>query len=139
MTHRFEVDYKERLKQSREASNAVRLPRLGYELYRVYDIEKPKGVSKGTLNGTYGSVGTGKSSYTMNTLNSRQSGKTQTYRNQITWAWVDELAALFTPAYDVRWLKAKQATMLRLKGHRVEPAEPGEKPGRVNSPFMRLG
>ena len=137
MTHRFEVDYKERLKQSREASNAVRLPRLGYELYRVYDIEKKK--DKGTLNGMYGSVGTGKSSYIINALKSRQNGKTQTYGNQITWSWVDELAALFDPLYDVRWLKAKQATLLRLQGHRVEPAEPGEKPGRVNLSPVRLG
>jgi hypothetical protein len=139
MTHRFEVDYKERLKQSREASNAVRLPRLGYELYRVYDIEKPKGIFKGTLNGIYGSGTGGKSSYNMNTLNSRQSGKTQIYGHQLTWAWVDDLAPLFTPAYDVRWLKAKQATMLRLKGHRVEPAESGEKPGWVNPLPVWLG
>ena len=119
-TPRFEVDYKQRLEQSRTASDAVRLPRLGYELYRVYDIEKPKGVSKGTLNGTYGSVGTGKSSYTMNTLNSRQSGKTQVYGSQILLAWVDELESQTETPHQVKWLKPKQATLLRLQGHRVE-------------------
>jgi hypothetical protein len=53
-TTHFEVDFKTRLEQSREANNAVRLPRLGYSLYRVYDIEKPNGVSKGILNSAYG-------------------------------------------------------------------------------------
>jgi hypothetical protein len=136
MNPRFEVDFKTRLEQSKAASNAVRLPRLGYSLYRVYDIEKPKGVSKGTLNSAYGSVGTGKSSYATQKVKSQQNIVNW---QKIMWAFVDDLAPLFDPPYDVRWLKAKQATMLRLKGHRVEPAEPGEKPGRVNLSPVRLG
>ncbi len=137
MNPRFEVDFKTRLEQSKAASNAVRLPRLGYSLYRVYDIEKKK--DKGILNSAYSSVGTGKSSYTMTMSKSRQTGKTQVNWQKIMWAFVDDLAPLFDQPYDVRWLKAKQATMLRLKGHRVEPAEPGEKPRRVNLSPVRLG
>jgi hypothetical protein len=97
----------------------------------VYDIEKPKGVSKGILNSTYGSVDTGKSSYKTTVQKARQHGKTQVYGHAIKWAWVDDLAPLFDPAYDVRWLKPKQTTVLRLQGHRVEPAEPGDKVGHV--------
>lgn len=121
MTHRFEVGYKERLEQSRKAKNIHRLPRLGYAPYRVYEIEKKNkhGMSKGTLNSMYGSVGTGKSSYSMTVQKSRQSGKTNW--QQILWAWIDEFESLSPPQYEVRWLKTKQATLLRLKGHKVEP------------------
>lgn len=116
-TPRFDVDLKTRLEQKRKATNAVRLLRLGYAPYRVYEIEKKNkhGMSKGTLNSMYGSVGTGKSSYTMNVQKSRQSGKTNW--QQILWAVIDELSV---PQYEVRWLKSKQATLLRLQGHRVE-------------------
>lgn len=131
MTHRFEVDYKTRLKQSREASNAVRLPRMGYKLYRVYVIEEPKGVSKGTLNSTYGSIGTGKSSYNMTVSKSRQSGKTLVHWQQVLWAFIDEVETKIEPAYEVKWLKPKQATLLRMRGHCVEPAEPGDRVGHV--------
>jgi len=124
MTHRFEVDYKERLEQQRTANNAVRLPRLGYKLYRIYDIEEKK---ESTPN------------YNMKVYKGRQSGKTQTYEQQILWAWLDELAPQFEPAYDVRWLKPKKATLLRMRGHRVEPAEKGEKPGRVTPSPVRVG
>jgi hypothetical protein len=127
MTHRFEVDYKQRLEQSRTASDAVRLPRLGYALYRVYDIEETKGVSKGTLNMLYGSVGTGKSFY--NVTRQYNSGKWQ----QALWAFIDELESFSEPVYDVRWLKPKHATLLRMRGHRVEPAEPGDRPGRFKA------
>jgi hypothetical protein len=122
---RFEVDFKARLKQSQEASNAVRMPRLGYSLYRVYDIEKPKGVSKGILNGVYGSVGTGKSSYTITISKSRQYNKANW--QQTMWAFFDDLAPLFDPVYNLVWLKPKHVTLLRMKGHRVEPAQPGDK------------
>lgn len=120
MNPRFEVGYKERLEQSRKAKNIHRLPRLGYAPYRVYEIEKKNkhGMSKGTLNGVYGSVGTGKSSYNMTVQKSRQSGKTNW--QQILWAYIDELESLSPPQYTVKWLKEKQATLLRLQGHRVE-------------------
>ena len=116
-TPRFEVGLHTRLEQKRKATDVVRLPRLGYAPYRVYEIEKKNkhGMSKGTLNSMYGSVDTGKSSYTMNVQKSRQSGKTNW--QQILWAVIDELSV---PQYEVRWLKSKQATLLRLKGHRVE-------------------
>jgi len=117
MTTRFEVGYKERLEQSRKAKNLYRLPRLGYAPYRVYEIEKKNkhGMSKGTLNSMYGSAGTGKSSYNITVQKSRQSGKSNW--QQIFWAVIDELSV---PQYEVRWLKSKQATLLRLKGHKVE-------------------
>lgn len=118
MTTRFEVGYKERLEQSRTATNAVRLPRLGYVQYRVYEIEKKnsQGMSKGVLNSVYGSVGTGKSSYTV--LKSRQTGKSQW--QQVIWDYINLVDALSPQQYEVKWLKPKQATLLRLKGHRVE-------------------
>lgn len=120
MTIRFEVGYKERLEQSRKAKNIHRLPRLGYAPYRVYEIEKKNkhGMSKGTLNSMYGSAGTGKGSYTMTVLKSRQSGMSSS--QQILWTWIDEFESLSPPQYEVRWLKSKQATLLRLQGHKVE-------------------
>lgn len=117
-TPHFEVDFQTRLEQKRKASNAVRLPRLGYAPYRVYEIEKPKGVSKGTLNGVYSSVGTGKSSYSMTVQKSRQTGKSQW--QQVIWDYINLIDSLDFLQYEVKWLKEKQATLLRLKGHRVE-------------------
>jgi hypothetical protein len=117
MTHRFEVDYQERLEQSREASDTVRLPLLGYKLYRIYDIKETKIVDV------------------------KASGSVKNNNNwqQILWAWVDEFESKIEPAYDVRWLKPKRATLLRMRGHRVEPAEKGERPGRVNPQPVKLG
>jgi len=114
MTHRFEVDYKERLEQQRTANNAVRLPRLGYKLYRVYVIEETKESPP---------------SYTMSVSKGRQTGKSNW--QQVLWAFIDELETKIEPAYEVKWLKPKQATLLRMRGHRVEPAEPGDTPGHV--------
>lgn len=131
-TTRFEVDYKQRLEQSRTANNAVRLPRLGYALYRVYDIEVKKEVSVPNFNGTYIKSG-GKSVY--NATRQYNSGNWQ----QVLWAYIDEIESFSQPAYDVRWLKPKNATLLRMRGHRVEPAAQGEKPGRVNPQPVRLG
>ena len=115
-TPRFEVDYKQRLEQSRTASNAVRMPRLGYAQYRVYDIEEKNkhSASKTVLTSNYGLVGTGKSSY--NATRQYNSGNWQ----QVLWVFIDELESQTEPAYKVKWLKSKQATLLRLQGHRVE-------------------
>lgn len=121
MTHRFEVDYKERLEQSRKAKNQYRLPRLGYAPYRVYEIKQPK---KGLTY--YGSgIGTGKSSYTMNIAKSRQTGKTQW--QQVIYDYLELIDSLDFQKYEVQWLKSKQATLLRLKGHRVEPTTADDK------------
>jgi hypothetical protein len=115
MTHRFEVDYKERLEQSRTASNAVRLPLHGYKLYRIYDIKETKIVDV------------------------KASGSVKNNNNwqQILWAWVDEFESKIEPAYDVRWLKPKKATLLRMRGHRVELAEPGDRPGRFKAQAVK--
>ena len=134
-TPRFDVDYKQRLEQSRTASDAVRMPRLGYSKYRVYDIEKSRGVSKGILNGIYGSSNTGKSSY--NVTRQYNNGNWQ----KLMWAFIDEIESFSQPAYDVRWLKPKHVTLLKLKGHRVEPAQPGDKSNKIQgkSGPVRLG
>jgi len=118
-TPHFDVDFKQRLEQSQKAKNIHRLPKLGYAPYRVYEKEKHQGVSKGTLNGMYGSGTGGKSSYTMNVSKSRQSGKSKYYQ------MINDLQIIYDilikPQYEVKWLKPKQATVLRLQGHTVEP------------------
>jgi hypothetical protein len=128
-TPRFDVDYAERLKQSRDASNAYRLPRLGYELYRIYVIEQPKKESSVSA-GWYGSSG-GQNSHTITVSKSRQSGKSQANWQAVLWAFIDELETKIEPAYEVKWLKPKQTTLLRMRGHRVEPAQPGDRVGHV--------
>ena len=118
-TPRFDVDYTERLKQRQEASNAVRLPRLGYELYRIYVIEKPPEVTGFHAGQTLNVIKSG-----------RRTGKSYAMSQaQITF-FLDELLKS-EPAYEVKWLKPKQATLLRMRGHRVEHAEPGDRVGHV--------
>lgn len=112
---RFEVDFKTRLAQQHAAKNTVRLPKLGYAPYRVYEIKEKKAVSKVTLNGVYGYSNGGKSFYTK----SRQTGKSQW--QQVIVDYLELLDSLDFQQYEVRWLKEKQATVLRLQGHRVEP------------------
>jgi hypothetical protein len=109
-TPRFDVDYKQRLKQSRTATNAVRLPRLGYAQYRVYDIEKKK--DKTALNLTYGQhIGRG--------LRTGPISIVYSHKVNLKWLLIDESISA-EPLYQVKWLKPKQATLLRLQGHRVE-------------------
>lgn len=122
MTPRFDVDYKTRLEQQRTANNAVRFPRLGYELYRIYVIEKPKepiGMMSGPVNAV------------MSGSKGRRSSKSQASWQQVLWAFIDELESKTEPAYEVKWLKPKQTTLLRMRGHRVEPAQPGDRVGHV--------
>jgi hypothetical protein len=123
----FEVDFKTRLAQREAANNAVRLPRLGYDLYRVYDIVEKK--DKKTINGLYGSGSTGKSSFTI--IKSRQAGKSQAlhyfqtlYTYQVI---VDNIFTALDESYKVKWLKPKHVTLLELKGHRVEPTDSKDK------------
>lgn len=97
---RFEIDHTERLAQARAATNAVRMPRLGYQMYRVYDIVDKK--YKESVNSMYG----------------------VTHYNSHLYAILDEL---FDPTYKLQWLKPKRVTFLQLKGHRVELAKPGDK------------
>ena len=112
-TPRFEVDFKERLAQARVS----RLPALGFRQYRVYDIVEKK--DKDALNNSYGQhvgrgIRTGPLSFHI------AGGKYLQYTINQTWLIVDELESKLEPAYNVQWLKPKQATLLRLKGHRVE-------------------
>lgn len=122
---RFEVDLKTRLEQKQKAINAVRLPRLGLAPYRVYEIKEKKGVSKGTLNGLYSSGAGGKSSYNIKIHKSRQTGKTQW--QQVIFNYIYLIDSHSFQQYNVQWLKEKQATLLRLKGHRVEPTTADDK------------
>ena len=126
-TPRFDVDFKQRLEQQRTATDAVRLPRMGYELYRIYVIEEVK--DKQQLNSSYGQyVGRG---ITPLTGINRQTSKSQANWQQVLWAFIDEMESKIEPAYEVRWLKPKQATLLRMRGHRVEPAQSGDCVGHV--------
>lgn len=110
---RFEVDFKTRLAQRKAANDAVRLPRLGYALYRVYDIVKKK--DKDALNGFYGSGSTGKSTV-FKTFKSRYAN----YSSSIV-LYKQIIEDLLEPTYKVKWLKPKHVTFLEMKGHRVEP------------------
>jgi hypothetical protein len=103
MTTRFEVGYKERLEQSRKAKNIYRLPRLGYAPYRVYEIEKKKEYTQSTIT----------------VSKSRQNGKSSW--QQVIQDFRILIGDPILPQYEVRWLKPKQATLLRLQGHTVEP------------------
>jgi hypothetical protein len=117
---RFEVDYKQRLKQQREATNAVRLSCLGYSLYRVYDIEEAK--DKNHLNGLYGQhigrgIRKGPISISISSKNPYSLWK----------IIIDELETKVESPYTVKWLKPKHVTLLKLKGHTVEPAAMADK------------
>lgn len=115
-TPRFEVDYKERLKQQRTAINAVRLPRLGFCQYRVYDIVEKKDQDKpSNLYGQH--IGRG---IRPGPISITAGGKYLKYFTSQIWYIIDDLESKTEPAHKVTWLKPKQATLLRLKGHRVE-------------------
>jgi hypothetical protein len=128
MTHRFEVDYKERLEQSKQASNAVRLPRLGYKQYRIYkENDRP---DKSAINSTYGAV-SGSSSLKYSSLqittlkyrSMQQSTYSRGVGKSIYWNIMDEFFVKVPEKYEVKWIKPKQATLLRLQGKRVEEQE----------------
>ena len=115
-TPRFEVDFKQRLEQQRTATNAVRLPRLGFQQYRVYDIVEKK--DKDFLNGQYGQhIGRGIRPGPITIVG----GSSLQYNFSQVWSIL--LDELHDPSYKVKWLKSKQVTFLRLKGHRVEEVE----------------
>jgi hypothetical protein len=123
---RFEVDFKTRLAQRESANNAVRLPRLGYALYRVYDIVEKK--DKKELDFIYGSKNSGKSSYAMTVVKSRQIGKSQAllryYQSVYSYhVIIDDLLTVIKNPYKVKWLKPKHVTLLKMKGHRIEPTD----------------
>jgi hypothetical protein len=136
---RFEVSLEDRLKQRDNANNAVRMPRLGFKQYCVYDIEPkaeyktqytfpPAGTPRGTQvtslpSGSVPLVGP----QVLNVFSSgRSSGKSKFAINQLyglsgyalTQSILDTLS--YPPRSKVKWLKPKHVTMLKLKGHRVE-------------------
>ena len=126
-TPHFEVDFKQRLEQQRQAKNTVRLPKLGHAPYRVYEIEKKnkQEMSNHTLNSIYGTGTGGKSSYNIAVQKSRQSSKSNW--QQTLWDYINNNLDVIVPRqYEVRWLKPKQATVLRLQGYTVEPTSPND-------------
>lgn len=125
-TSRFEVDYKERLEQRRTATNAVRIPRLGYALYRVYEIREKLEIKSFNLYSS--GIRTGKSVFNKNASIPTQ--PTTAIQWQKVFDKYLEAIAKFEESrnsYEVKWLKEKQATLLRLKGHRVELTTPDDK------------
>lgn len=110
---RFEVDFKQRLEQQRTATDAVRLPLLGFQQYRVYDIDKKK--DKDSIFGQY--IGRG-----IKPVTTTMTGGSVLQHN-FSQVWSILLDELHDPSYKVKWLKPKQVTFLRLKGHRVEEVE----------------
>lgn len=124
MTHRFEVDYKQRLEQRKNASNAVRLPCLGYAQCRVYGIEpqsqyeqqthtmtlnKNRGMSTGAVSVVSAGRKMGKSTFLKYCLTS------YTLYSALT-----EKQPVPAKPHTVKWLKPEEVTMLQLKGHKVE-------------------
>ena len=108
-TPHFEVDFKQRLEQQRQAKNTVRLPKLGHAPYRVYEIEKKKEYVQSTIT----------------VSKSRQNSKSNW--QQILWDCINNNLDVIVPRqYEVRWLKPKQATVLRLQGYTVEPTSPND-------------
>lgn len=75
---------------------------LGYEQYRVYDIEESKkltttyGIKRGEL--TY--FGSSKSYYIIDDWDRLYQGTVQNFK--------------------IKWLKPKHVTLLKIKGHRIE-------------------
>jgi hypothetical protein len=117
MTPRFEVDYKQRLEQRRTASNAVRMPRLGYARYRVYGIKIKD--TRSTASGIWGSLSV-PSAAKLVVMKNRQAGQGY-WMHEFDWMFDNADLAVVRDVldYDVRWLKPKHVTMLSIKGHRV--------------------
>ena len=121
-TIRFEVDLQERLKQSRAAADALRMPRLGYRQYRVYEPEKK--ADKTAKNGQYGLQsygrilrGKGRSAGILNVVG----GSSLQYLYPTVYQVVfDDVVPKQEPKYTVKWLKPKHVTMMRIQGTRVE-------------------
>jgi hypothetical protein len=112
---RFDVDFKTRLEQKRTAKMTAQKRSLGLFLYRVYEIEHAKGMPNKVLDGAYGFRGSSKLLH----RKSRQTGLSQWQKAVMDLSHV--MDSLQFQQYEVMWLKPKQATALRLKGHTVKP------------------
>lgn len=100
---RYEIDYKQRLNQSKQSKNQIQKSALGFSLYRVC---KPSVPSKIQLNLIYGR------SLRKTYIKSRSLKDLQSYIINDTY---------FVTRYEKKWLKESQATLLRLQGYTVEP------------------
>lgn len=138
---RFEVDYKERIAQSKEAKDSTRLPRLGYAQYRVYPIEPKFNIDANKLakNFAYGKINrqlnvvssyikglTISKSRSLYYTSGRNTGKSQFMSYMYMYPTIDKILLTETNA-DIQWLKPKHVTLLRMKGHTVELAEAGDR------------
>lgn len=120
---RFEVDYKERSKQSQEAKNN-KLSLLGYARYRVYVLKDL--TYKTARNNLYGSQGM----KTGPLITARQGHKVgRFYTSALSIKLLIAYEGLYNslPLYHIKWLKPKHVTLLRMKGHTVELAEAGDR------------
>jgi hypothetical protein len=139
-TTRFEVSLQDRLKQRNEANNAVRMPRLGFKQYCVYDLEsEPRAMSPSPYTPAKQGqiVGRGTrvkalpggaslkfgSSQTLNIVSSGTGMGKSTFSmsrlyGYVAQQWIVDELLRETPS-NVQWLKPKHVTMLKLKGHKV--------------------
>lgn len=119
---RFEVDLQERLAQSRSATDALRMPKIGYQQYRVYYPEKK--ADKIAKNGQYGLQsygrvlrGRGRSPGILNVVG----GSSLQYLYPTVYQVIfDDVVTKQEPKYTVKWLKPKHVTLMRIQGIRVE-------------------
>jgi hypothetical protein len=148
-TTRFEVSLADRLKQRNEANNAVRMPRLGFKQYCVYDLESKPETTTATMTVfknrnsgagtkvktfphtapitapayTYGN-------YKVRTIRPPTAlASASTGMGKSSWVTILHQTLAHTCIIDelkilqshkIQWLKPKHVTMLKLKGHRVE-------------------
>lgn len=100
-TPRFDIPLEQRLMQSKVTSMSFRLKKQGYKMYRVYEIHDRMAFEQKKIK--YGKL-------TM---------------------IIDYYLAKHHPSYEIRWLKEKHLTALRIKGHDVMLAEPGDSTTKV--------
>jgi len=134
-TSRFEVSLQDRLNQSQEARLAHTRAVRGYKKYRVYDIlvkeEEPNMASafKALKNRTYRQQHIGRAlrgaGVKPGVINYYGLGRSTGKSAMLQYCYYDSLLypEIYSVAhllYKTQWLKPSQATMLRLKGHKVE-------------------
>jgi hypothetical protein len=99
-TPHFDVSILSRLQQAEEA----RMKLLGYEQYRVYDIEESKQLTKTPMYGI-------------------KRGDLTYFGSSKSYYIIDDWARLYRGTvqnFKIKWLKPKHVTFLKLKGHRIE-------------------
>lgn len=129
----FEVDFKQRLTQSRDAREPVLAKAVGKKKYWVTPpaepvVQKPARlgvISYGRAGGKSHCITVLKNRNTNPTLTPTSGGVhpllgTQYSRYAIFDSWLNDLYPQVMQVHETRWLKEKQATLLRLQGYKVE-------------------